>query len=117
MTNTAKFFAVVAALLFAASPAEAAPCAREIARAQAHLDAAIEESVAVDGWKPESLDATRGRQPTPRSLAQAAGGNGFDLQIALDTLDRARAADRSGNIVTCRQVVAGVQSILRQRKR
>ncbi len=116
MTSTVTYSAVLAALLFAASPAQAGGCAAAIARTQVHVDAAIEQSVAVDGWKPESLDALRGHQPTPRSLAQAEGRDGADLQQALDLLDRARDADRSGNAVLCRKGLADVQFILLKRK-
>ena len=116
MTSAARRFAVVAALLVTTSSAQAGPCTREIVHAQAHVDAAIEASVAVNGWKPQSLDAMRGYQPTPRSLAQAEGHNGLEFQVALDSLDRARDADRSGDDAVCRRELAGVQSILAQRK-
>jgi hypothetical protein len=117
MKKSVKCYAALAVLLLAASPAHAGPCEASIATLQARVDAAIENSAGSVGWRPESLAATRGYQPTPRSLAQAEGRNGTDLQIALDSLDRARAADRSGDIATCRRQLAHVKSILRQQRR
>nr|AWM00593.1 hypothetical protein CIT40_11505 [Bradyrhizobium amphicarpaeae] len=82
----------------AAAPVHAASCKDSIERVQAQLDAAIEKNADANGWSPESLEALRGHQPTPRSLAQAEGARGAHLRLALDALDRARAADRSGDI-------------------
>ena len=116
MTKIAKCSAALAALFLAASPADAGPCGASIANAQAQVDAAIENTAGSHGWKPESLDALRSYQPTPRSLAQAEGRNGLNLQIALDSLDRARTADRSDDIAACRRELARVRSILRQQR-
>ncbi|MBR1132180.1 hypothetical protein [Bradyrhizobium iriomotense] len=99
-------------LLHAASPAHAASCADSIGRVQAQLDAAIEKNAGAHGWGPESLDALRSHQPTPRSLAQAEGPSGLDFRLALDALDRARAADRSRDIATCRRELSQATQIL-----
>ncbi|SCB09762.1 hypothetical protein GA0061098_1001278 [Bradyrhizobium shewense] len=113
-TSLIRIGIVVSVLLQAASPAHAASCERSIARVQAQLDAAIEKNAGADGWGPESLSALRGHQPTPRSLAQAEGSSGVHLQVALDALDRARAADRSSYITTCRRQLFRAKLILRR---
>lgn len=100
----------------AASPAYAGPCASSIARLQLKVDAAIEQRAYSGPWKPESIDALRGHQPTPRSIATAEAGNSFNLDRALDLLDRARAADRSGDVATCSQALANVRAELRQQR-
>jgi len=114
MTKTVKCYAVIVALLFATSPALAGPCTRSIANVQAQVDAAIENRVGSDGWKRESLNALRGYQPTPRSLAAAEGGNGQLFEYALDSLSRARAADRAGDSAACHQELANARAVLRR---
>ncbi|MBC9876850.1 hypothetical protein G8O24_05735 [Bradyrhizobium sp. INPA01-394B] len=99
-------------LLHAASPAYAASCADSIEHVQAQLDAAIEKNAGALGWSPESLDALRSHQPTPRSLAQAEGSSGQDFRLALDALDRARAADRSRDIAACRRELSQAAQFL-----
>ncbi|WP_245524819.1 MULTISPECIES: hypothetical protein [unclassified Bradyrhizobium] len=101
-------------LLQAASPARAASCENSIGRVQAQLDAAIEKNAGAHGWSPESLDALRSHQPTPRSLAQAEGASGLYLRHALDALDRARAADSSSDIATCRRELSEAKRLLRK---
>lgn len=101
-------------LLQAASPARAASCSDSIGRVQAQLDAAIEKNAGAHGWSPESLDALRGHQPTPRSLAQAEGASGVYLRLALDALDRARAANSSSDIATCRRELSEAKRLLRK---
>ena len=76
MTTTLKCSFAIFALLCAASPAYAGPCAPSIARVQAKIDAAIEKRAGADGWKHESVDATRNYQPTPWSLAATEGQRG-----------------------------------------
>ncbi|WP_083841476.1 hypothetical protein [Bradyrhizobium sp. STM 3843] len=114
--RTTTYCATFGALLFAASPAQAGACEPSIASVQAQVDAAIEQSAGSDQWKPESLDALRGHQPTPRSLAQTEGRNGADLQLALDALERARAADRSGQIAACHRELSQAKLILVQQR-
>jgi len=108
---------IAAALIFlvdAASPVHAASCENSIGRVQAQLDAAIEKDADAHGWGPESLDALRSHQPTPRSLAQAEGPSGAHLLLALDALDRARAADRSSDIARCRRELSEATLLLRK---
>jgi hypothetical protein len=78
------------------------PCQDSIDRVQARLDAITAKRAVQGPWRPESIDALRGYQPTPRSIAAAEGaGNGSRVQRALNALDRARAADGSGNVARC----------------
>ncbi|WP_082637593.1 hypothetical protein [Bradyrhizobium retamae] len=113
MTSTATFRIALLILLCAASPAHASSCTEDIAQTQVQLDSAIESYAGSHGWKPESLDALRGYQPTPRSVAEAEGRNGVDFTDALDLLDRARAADHIGDIGACRRALAHARAILR----
>ncbi|MGT2441156.1 hypothetical protein ACU4GH_41145 [Bradyrhizobium betae] len=78
------------------------------------MDAAIDKNADANGWSPESLEALRGHQPTPRSLAQAEGATGVHLRRALDALDRARAADRSDDIASCRRELSEATLLLQQ---
>jgi hypothetical protein len=112
-----KLHAILIVLLSAASPAYGGPCTQSIARLQLKVDAAIEQRANSGPWKPESIDARRGHQPTPRSVAAAETGEGFNLDRALDLLDRARTADRSGDVAACSQAVANVRAELRQQRR
>ena len=116
MTSTAKCRIAICILLSAVAPTHAASCKHSITRVQAQVDAAIEKNAGSHGWKPESLDATRGYQPTPRSLAAAEGRYGSDFTEALDLLDRARAADRIGDMAACNRELGRVRAVLRQRK-
>jgi hypothetical protein len=113
MTSTAKCRIAICILLCAAAPAYAASCKHSITRVQAQVDAAIEKNAGSHGWEPESLDATRGRQPTPRSLAAVDDRYGADFTEALDSLDRARAADRIGDMAACNRELARVRALLR----
>ena len=96
----ARFGAAIVTLLLTTAPSQAGPCRDSIDRVQARVDAIIAKRAGQGPWKPESLDALRSYQPTPRSIA-AAEGNGSRVQRALNALDRARAADGAGNIARC----------------
>jgi hypothetical protein len=114
MAATVKCSLGFIALLSVVSPAYASPCAPSIVRVQGMVDAAIERRAGTLGWKRESVNATRNYQPTPRSLAAAEGFH--DLEVALDSLDRARAADNIGNLAVCRQELAAATAILRSQQ-
>lgn len=73
----------------------------------------IEKDAGSHDWKPESLRALRSHQPTPRSLAEAEGSNGVDFTDALDSLDRARTANRNGDIAACSREIAHARAVLR----
>jgi hypothetical protein len=103
MTHTTRFYVAVIILLMAAPPTYAGPCQGSIDRVQAQVDAVIEKRAGSGPWAPESVDARRNYQPTPRSLAKAEEtlGTGAGLQNALNALGRARDADRSADITRC----------------
>lgn len=113
MTTAVKCTAAVVFLLFVASPAFGGPCTQSIATVQRDVDSAIERSAGAGGWKTEGLGATRGHQPTPRSLAAAEGSNDADFIAALDSLERARAADNAGDAVACNLQLANARAALR----
>src|SRR5258706_13221215 len=96
MTKAISLFIIVT-LPLAASPSYAGPCGRSIDRVQAQVDAAIDEQAGSVPWRPESIDALRGHQPTPRSIARAeeASVNGSVLRMALNALERAHETERS----------------------
>jgi hypothetical protein len=102
MPMAARFGAAIIIPLLTIAPSHAGPCQDSIDRVQARLDAIIAKRAVQGPWRPESIDALRGYQPTPRSIAAAEGaGNGSRVQRALNALDRARAADGSGNVARC----------------
>jgi hypothetical protein len=102
MPMAARFGAAIIIPLLTIAPSHAGPCQNSIDRVQARLDAIIAKRAGQGPWRPESIDALRGHQPTPRSIAAAEGdGNGSRVQRALNALDRARAADGSGNVALC----------------
>jgi hypothetical protein len=116
MISSVKCGVAIVALLCVASPTYASSCAPSIAGVQAKVDAAIERRAGSGKWKRESRDATLNRQPTPFSLAATEGERGADLQVALESLDRARAADRVGDIAGCRHELASAKAILRRHR-
>jgi len=113
MTSIAKCRTAFFVLLCATMPAHAGTCTDEIAQTQAQLDLAIEKDAGSHGWKPESLNALRSHQPTPRSLAEAEGENGLDFTDALDSLDRARTANRTGDVAACNREISRARALLR----
>jgi hypothetical protein len=54
--------------------------------------------------------------PTPHSLAATEGYRGQDLEVALDSLDRARDADNVGNVAVCQAELAAAKAILRPQR-
>jgi hypothetical protein len=107
-----KTFIAIFTLLGVESQSYAGPCASLIAGVQAKVDAAIEKHAGSDGWKRESVGATLGHQPTPHSLAATEGYRGQDFEVALDSLDRARAADRVGRFAACRHDLAVAKAVV-----
>ena len=106
----------ILALSCVVSPVSASTCARAIVSAQSRVDAAIEKRAGADKSKRESRAAKLDRQPTPFSLAATEGEPGANLQGALDALDRARDADRAGDVAACQHELASVRAILRRQK-
>ena len=114
MKSSVKCGIAIAALLCVASPTYAGSCAPSIASVQAKVDAAIEKRAGADKWKRESRDAKLSHQPTPFSLAATEGERGSELKAALESLDRARAADRAGDVAGCRRELASAKAVLQR---
>ncbi|MGJ4998869.1 hypothetical protein [Bradyrhizobium sp. HKCCYLR20261] len=111
MTRTVTIAAILIVSIAESGPAPASQCAGSIAMLQSNIDAAIEARSLTQPWRPESLSALRGHQPTPRSLAVAEDDPG--LVQALGALNRARDADRAGDINRCNREIASVSAALR----
>jgi hypothetical protein len=114
MKKIVKFCAAVVIVLGASSSAYANPCLQSAAHLQREVDGAIDEWVGSGPWKRESIDALRGHQPTPYSLATAATGNAAGFEDALDALDRARAAGNAGDDGACARELAHARAELRR---
>jgi hypothetical protein len=112
MHGTRLLGLAAAFLLLAAAPALAGPCTSSIDELQRRVDAAIENQAASGGWKPESLSATRSRQPTPGSIAASEGAAGKKFKHVLALLKRARSADRAGNLSRCNAELDKARSTL-----
>jgi hypothetical protein len=98
--------------LLTASAAFAGPCTSSIDDLQARVDSAIDRQAGAGPWKVESTEATRSRQPTPKSIAAAEGPAGKKYQHVLVLLKRARSADRAGNLGRCNAELDKVRSAL-----
>jgi hypothetical protein len=103
-------------LLLLMTPGHAGPCRHSIDRVQSQVDAAIDKRAGSGPWLPESSGAVLSHQPTPQSIAaaEATSGRGQRLQGALNSLDRARAADSAGNVKLCRAELKKAKRALRQ---
>ena len=101
MQNIIPLGAAGALLLLTAIPAVAGTCKTAIDEVQAQADAAIESRAGSGPWRSESVGATLGYQPTPRSLADTEGAAGQRYRLALTALSKARTADDSGDLVRC----------------
>lgn len=112
MTRTVIVLPLVIACVFDSGAAYAGACSRSIVRLQSQVDAAIEARLSAQPWRPESLSALRGYQPTPHSLAVASADP--DLQQALGALELARAADRAGDSDGCRLELRRANAMLRR---
>jgi hypothetical protein len=112
MQGSRSLVLAAAILLFAASNALAGPCKSSIDELQARVDAAINNQAGTGPWKPESLSATRSRQPTPQSIAASEGAVGKKFQHVLALLKLARIADRAGNPARCNAELDKARSTL-----
>ena len=115
---TVRRLVAATAIVVAASMSEsyAGPCAQEIDRVQAKIDARLEAKAAAGLSAPESPAATAHHQPTPESIATAGARLG-DLPpervtAAFAAMGRARDADRVGDRSACEQALSEVQSTL-----
>lgn len=101
-------------LLIPAGPALGGPCTAQIDAAQARVDEKIAAQAGSGPTGPESRDAKLHHQPTPRSMAEAEAklGEGTGMIDAVNSLNEAREADRSGDAARCKQALAKVEAIL-----
>jgi hypothetical protein len=101
---------MIAVMLTAATTAvRAGPCTEAINRVQAGLDA---KAAAAAGSAPSAAEtpaARLHRQPTPRSVADAASISQETVQAVRAAMARAREADRGGNRSACEQALADAQ--------
>lgn len=108
----------VGLLLLAASsqPALAGPCSAEIRSAQIQFDNRQKASATKGPAAPESTAATLHRQPTPKSLAMAKGQTRHisddDAKVFGEDMQRARAADASGDKAACEAALKDALAIL-----
>jgi hypothetical protein len=108
--------ACAAALAASMSASYAGPCAHEIDRVQAEIDAKLAANAAAGPAARESTAATEHRQPTPSSIAAAEARLGEVSQQKLEAvaaaMARAREADGTGNQSACEQALADVRRAL-----
>jgi len=98
---------VHAALFMSAGTGRAESCAREIAVVQAAVDSALELVASAGPTRAESRAARLHHQPTPAAIARAEQERGLNRgEQALQALERARAADRAGDLALCRSALA-----------
>jgi hypothetical protein len=112
---TMRRLMLATAAAFAASTISgyAGPCASQIDRMQARVDAKIEVAAGAGPSAPESPGALLHRQPTPGSIAAAETGLGEispqTVKAVREAMARARDADQAGNLAACEQALAEVQ--------
>ena len=102
---------LVGTILLPGGAAEAGSCTRGIDRMQARLDRALEARAAAGPFAPESALATRGRQPTPATIAAAESRyDGWPAgRRAVAALARARRAEAAGDARACRAALGRVE--------
>lgn len=94
--------------ILAAEPALAGPCAQDIDRVQAQVDARIDAAAGAGRAGAESNAARLHREPTPASIAAAEQklGEGKPEEAALAALASARQADAAGDKAGCDAALA-----------
>jgi hypothetical protein len=99
-----------AALIGSASSGHAGPCASQIVRMQARIDARLEANAAAGPTARESNAALLHRQPTPGSIAAAEARLNEESATSVEALTRAmaqaRAADGAGDKQGCEKALA-----------
>jgi hypothetical protein len=112
---TASRLLVFGAITFAASisASYAGPCADEISKMQARIDAKLEAKAATGPSAREGAGAGMSHQPTPRSMAAAEERLGElspqTVEVVRQAMLRARAADSAGDKNACAQALADAQ--------
>ena len=105
---------IAAALIVVASSAQASPCAAEIDKVQARIDAKI-DAIAGNGRAGVETRAARlHHQPTPASIAAAEQRlhESAGTKRALAALTRARKADRAGQAGACEKDLAAARAAI-----
>jgi hypothetical protein len=100
------------ALALSALPGRAGPCAQDIDRAWAQVDAKIHARIAAGRSLPQNTIGLLHHQPTPDSVATAEktlDQGWVPMEAAVAALARAREADRADDGSTCQQTVAQAQ--------
>lgn len=103
-------------LVVACVPAQAGPCAADIDKVQALVDAKIDAIAGAGQTGVESTYATMNRQPTPASIARAEQllDEGASTRRALAALALARVADGKGNKSECEAELNDARAALAQ---
>jgi hypothetical protein len=113
MTTIHKLLVLGAtALALSTQPSRADPCAQDIDRAWAQVDAKIHARIATGRSAPENVIGLLHHQPTLSSIvaAEKALGQGWTpVEVAVAALARAREADQAGDRSACDQTLAQVQ--------
>ena len=113
MTTIHKLLVLGAtALALSTQPSRAGPCAQDIDRAWAQVDAKIYARIAAGRSAPENVIGLLHHQPTLSSIvaAEKALGQGWTpVEVAVAALARAREADQAGDRSACDQTLAQVQ--------
>ena len=113
MTKIHQMFVLAAtALALSTLPGRAGPCAQDIDRAWAQVDAKIHARIAAGRSAPQNVIGLLHHQPTLSSIAaaQKALGQGWTpVEMAVAALARAREADRTDDGSTCEQTLAQAQ--------
>jgi hypothetical protein len=94
----------------------AGPCAGDIDRIQAQIDARLDSVAGAGRFGTQSVGAELHHQPTPDSIARAEAqlGEAGGASKALAALARAREQDTIGNRPACEKEVAEAQRALGQ---
>ena len=93
-------------------PGRAGPCAQDIDRAWAQVDAKIHARIAAGRSAPQNVIGLLHHQPTLSSIAAAEKtlGQGWTpVEVAVAALARAREADQAGDRSACDQTLAQAQ--------
>ena len=103
-------------LSLSALSCQAGPCTDDIDRTISHLDARLAAKVAAGPTAKQSTKAQLHHQPTPGSKIKAAVELGDLSQETVDkvraALDRARQADKAGEMAACERALADVHKAI-----
>jgi hypothetical protein len=107
----------MAAFAASTSVSHAGPCAADLDRMQARIDAALEAKAAAGPPSKEGGFAGMSDQPTPRSMAAVEVRLGelspHAVAVVKKAMAQARAADAAGEEKACKKALARVRRVLR----